>query len=304
MGRLGARDRSRSPAGSALRTRARRNRRRHPTSGTTPPSDSGGDLGSLSLDEPSPAGDFSLSADTPSSAYTDVPEPVFSAPAAAAPEPPSQQQEIASLLDRGDVAAPLGQPAAGHRDLVADLPHRHQQLRRRRPDRKGPAGDVGRQQARGRKPQARAGGVRGRRFLGGTRGVPAGSRRRRNRRDRAHLPRSDRDRARAAFVRPRSGEEGAPIRHPLRGDGRGGRPRARAGRARARGAEGGARRRRRSTSRPIAASCSPSPPRSCWRWASGATCCCGPGTAGTLPAARRKAAHRSSTPRPSSRKAS
>jgi tetratricopeptide (TPR) repeat protein len=72
------------------------------------PSDSGGDLGSLSLDEPSPAGDFSLSADTPLSAYTDVPEPVFSAPAESAPEPPSQQQEISSLLDRGDVAATSG----------------------------------------------------------------------------------------------------------------------------------------------------------------------------------------------------
>ena len=65
------------------------------------------DLGSLSLDAPPESSAYSSA---PSTDYTDVPEPVFSAaPAAApAPEPPSQQQEIASLIERGDEAARAG----------------------------------------------------------------------------------------------------------------------------------------------------------------------------------------------------
>ncbi|HVQ54694.1 MAG TPA: tetratricopeptide repeat protein [Thermoanaerobaculia bacterium] len=67
-----------------------------------PPADQGG-LGDLSLDaspEPSYAAD---------SAFSSAPEPAFTpAPAAMAPEPPSQQQEIESLLDRGDDAARSG----------------------------------------------------------------------------------------------------------------------------------------------------------------------------------------------------
>jgi tetratricopeptide (TPR) repeat protein len=64
-----------------------------------------GDLGSLSLDAPADAPDFSPGA----SAYSDAPEPVFSAaPEASAPEPPSQAQEIASLIERGDEAARSG----------------------------------------------------------------------------------------------------------------------------------------------------------------------------------------------------
>jgi tetratricopeptide (TPR) repeat protein len=59
------------------------------------------DLGSLSLDAP----------ETPAHsapAYADVPEPVFSPAPQAAPEPPSQQQEIASLIERGDESARAG----------------------------------------------------------------------------------------------------------------------------------------------------------------------------------------------------
>jgi tetratricopeptide (TPR) repeat protein len=67
-----------------------------------------GDLGSLSLDEPASGPDLSTSAYSSSPAYTDVPEPIFSAPAESAPEPPSQQQEIDSLLQRGDEAARSG----------------------------------------------------------------------------------------------------------------------------------------------------------------------------------------------------
>jgi tetratricopeptide (TPR) repeat protein len=76
---------------------------------STPPAGAG-DLGSLSLDEPSPGADLSASAysSSPSSAYSDIPEPVFSAPAESAPEPPSQHQEISSLLERGDEAARSG----------------------------------------------------------------------------------------------------------------------------------------------------------------------------------------------------
>ncbi len=62
-----------------------------------------GDLGSLSLDEPAPM------ADPTSSPYADVPDPVFTpAVPAPVPEPPSQQQEIASLIQRGDDAARSG----------------------------------------------------------------------------------------------------------------------------------------------------------------------------------------------------
>ena len=62
-----------------------------------------GDLGSLSLDEAAP-----LAGPTPSP-YADVPDPVFtSAAPAPAAEPPSQQQEIASLIGRGDDAARSG----------------------------------------------------------------------------------------------------------------------------------------------------------------------------------------------------
>ncbi|HKD17249.1 MAG TPA: tetratricopeptide repeat protein, partial [Thermoanaerobaculia bacterium] len=68
----------------------------------------GGDLGSLSLEDPSPAVDLSAAAYSSSPAYTDVPEPVFSSPMESAPEPPSQHQEIASLLQRGDEAARSG----------------------------------------------------------------------------------------------------------------------------------------------------------------------------------------------------
>jgi len=66
------------------------------------PPPSQGDLGSLSLD---------MSMDTPDPsppAYSPAPEAVFSAPAAPVPEPPSQEQEIDSLLERGDQAAQAG----------------------------------------------------------------------------------------------------------------------------------------------------------------------------------------------------
>jgi len=66
------------------------------------PPPSQGDLGSLSLDMPMDAPEPS----TPAS--SSAPENVFSAPAAPAPEPPSQQQEIDSLLERGDQAAESG----------------------------------------------------------------------------------------------------------------------------------------------------------------------------------------------------
>ncbi len=71
---------------------------------TEPPADQGG-LGDLSLDaspEPSYA---------PESAFSSAPDPVFPRapePAAMAPEPPSQEQEIESLLQRGDGAAQSG----------------------------------------------------------------------------------------------------------------------------------------------------------------------------------------------------
>ncbi|HWZ86499.1 MAG TPA: hypothetical protein VN032_09880 [Thermoanaerobaculia bacterium] len=65
-----------------------------------PPADAS-DLGSLSLDEPETAGHSAP-------AFADVPSPVFSPAPQAAPEPPSQQQEIASLIERGDEAARAG----------------------------------------------------------------------------------------------------------------------------------------------------------------------------------------------------
>jgi tetratricopeptide (TPR) repeat protein len=60
-----------------------------------------GDLGSLSLDSP-------LAPDSTPAAAEHVPDPVFSTPAQAAPEPPSQEQEIDSLLERGDAAVRAG----------------------------------------------------------------------------------------------------------------------------------------------------------------------------------------------------
>jgi tetratricopeptide (TPR) repeat protein len=80
-------DRFSDPAGSA------------PNLWSEPPADQGG-LGDLSLDaspEPSAA---------PESVFSGAPDPVFSR--APEPEPPSQQQEIESLLHRGDEAAQSG----------------------------------------------------------------------------------------------------------------------------------------------------------------------------------------------------
>lgn len=62
-----------------------------------------GDLGSLSLDAPPEPPDYSPAAPAPAGA----PEPVF-ARSAEPPEPPSQQEEIASLIQRGDDAARSG----------------------------------------------------------------------------------------------------------------------------------------------------------------------------------------------------
>jgi tetratricopeptide (TPR) repeat protein len=63
-----------------------------------PPPAGAGDLGSLSLEDPAPAPDFSAPSYSPSAGYS----------SAAEPEPPSQQQEIASLLQRGDEAVQSG----------------------------------------------------------------------------------------------------------------------------------------------------------------------------------------------------
>ena len=92
------------------------------------------------------------------------------------------RHEIESLLRQGRRRRARGQPPAGHRDLVADLPDRHQQLRRRRPDREGAPGDGGGQPAHCREPEARPRKVRGRRLHRGPGGVPRSRRGRRERR--------------------------------------------------------------------------------------------------------------------------
>src|SRR5262249_59303014 len=59
-----------------------------------------GDVGSSALEDPAP--------DLSGSAYSSAPATPFSAAPEPSPEPPSQQQEIASLLQQGDDAARSG----------------------------------------------------------------------------------------------------------------------------------------------------------------------------------------------------
>ena len=66
-----------------------------------------GDLGSLSLEDPPPDLSASAFSSEPSTTFSSTPSSTFSAAPEPA-EPPSQQQEIASLLQRGDDAARSG----------------------------------------------------------------------------------------------------------------------------------------------------------------------------------------------------